>query len=68
MPKHPKKGGNTRRIASEADEILLSLQKSICRLVLLYVTLPHILKDMTAAQSLPLTRHYEALLSFQNIR
>lgn len=55
MPKHPKKGGSTRRIASGADEILLNLQKSICRLVLLYVTLPHILKDMTAEQSPPYT-------------
>lgn len=54
MPKHPKKGGSTRRIASGADEILLNLQKSICRLVLLYVTLPHILKDTTAEQSPPL--------------
>ena len=67
MPKHPKKDGSTLRTSSEADEILPTLQKSICRLVLLYVTLPHILKDTTAEQSL-LTRHYEALLSFQNIR
>ena len=42
MPKHPKKDGSTLRTSSKADEILPSLQKSICRLVLLYVTLQHI--------------------------